>query len=336
MLGFKFAKAQPTDYVIEFKNGKPRREGAGLSVIYFAPTTSLMVVPTSSMNEPFIFEEETLDYQSLTVQGQITYHIYKPHRAAEMLNFTLAPNGKYVSEDLKLLPRRVLEQVRVVLKAEIRAMNLKQALSSADNLESKAMVALGKSSMFERYGIELLGLSILAIKAKPETAKALEADARENLLRIADEAIYARRNAAVEQERAIKENELNTEIAIKNKEREITEVKMQTEKEKIKLMQQIKEEEMAGKIKLEEQNGELIKLSTANAKEQSEAQAYGIEIVMKAFATSDASVLQSLASIGMKPGQMMALAFRDIAGNANKIGQLNLSPDLLREIMASK
>jgi hypothetical protein len=31
----------------------------------------------------------------------------------------------------------------------------------------------------------------------------------------------------------------------------------------------------------------------------------------------------------------MALAFRELADNANKIGQLNVSPDLLREIMAA-
>jgi hypothetical protein len=44
-------------------------------------------------------------------------------------------------------------------------------------------------------------------------------------------------------------------------------------------------------------------------------------------------VLQSLASVGMQPGQLMALAFRDLADNASKIGQLNVSPDLLRELM---
>ena len=62
---------------------------------------------------------------------------------------------------------------------------------------------------------------MLAVKPKPETAKALEAEAREALLRRADEAIYTRRNAAVEQERMIKENELATEIAVENKKHQI-------------------------------------------------------------------------------------------------------------------
>ena len=58
--------------------------------------------------------------------------------------------------------------------------------------------------------------------------------------------------------------------------------------------------------------------------------------MMKAFASSDAKVLQALASVGMQPAQLMALAFRDLADNSAKIGQLNVSPDLLREVMATQ
>ena len=50
------------------------------------------------------------------------------------------------------------------------------------------------------------------------------------MFREADEAIYARRNSAVEQERAIKENELNTEIAVENKKRQIRETQMDAER----------------------------------------------------------------------------------------------------------
>jgi hypothetical protein len=57
---------------------------------------------------------------------------------------------------------------------------------------------------------------------------------------------------------------------------------------------------------------------------------------MRAFAGADAKVLQALASVGMDPGQLLALAFRDIADNAAKIGELNVSPELLREMMRPK
>jgi hypothetical protein len=38
----------------------------------------------------------------------------------------------------------------------------------------------------------------------------------------------------------------------------------------------------------------------------------------------------------MQPDQIMALAFQGLAEKADKIGELNISPDLLREIMSSK
>jgi protein-L-isoaspartate O-methyltransferase len=56
-------------------------------------------------------------------------------------------------------------------------------------------------------GIEILGANILAISATPEMARALETETREKFLQQeADQAIYERRNFAVEQERKIKEN----------------------------------------------------------------------------------------------------------------------------------
>jgi hypothetical protein len=48
----------------------------------------------------------------------------------------------------------------------------------------------------------------------------------------------------------------------------------------------------------------------------------------------DARILQALAATGMKPEQLIAAAFQEIAGKAEKIGQLNISPDLLRELLA--
>ena len=75
-------------------------------------------------------------------------------------------------------------------------------------------------------GVEILGLAVLSIRPTPEMARALEAEAREALQRQSDEAIYARRNAAVEQERRIKESELHTEIAVQEKQRQIRETQM--------------------------------------------------------------------------------------------------------------
>ena len=48
-----------------------------------------------------------------------------------------------------------------------------------------------------RSKFEILGVSVRGVKPTPDTARALEAEAREAILKGADEAIYARRNFAV-------------------------------------------------------------------------------------------------------------------------------------------
>ena len=335
MFGLRFIKTQPNQYVIQFRNGRPHRQGAGLSMLYFAPTSSLVVVPTASVNEPFIFEEVTADFQDITLQGQVIYRIADPQRTAALLNFALDTKGRYVSEDPEKLSQRVIDQVQVAMRGQLQSMPMKEALASGERLVARVSETLRASPMIEALGLEVLGLSVLAIKPKPETARALEAEARESLLRRADEAAYSRRNAAVEQERAIKENELNTEIAVENKKRQIKEAQMEADRAVRERRRQIEQEEMTGKISIEDRKRQLVELATANTRQEADANAYGIDAMMKAFAASDAKVLQALASVGMKPGQLMALAFRELADNANKIGQLNVSPDLLREIMGA-
>jgi hypothetical protein len=206
-------------------------------------------------------------------------------------------------------------------------------LGQSDALVSSLRKGLQSAEVIASLGIEILGLSILAIKPTPETSRALEAEAREQILREADEAVYARRNAAVEQERSIKENELNTEIAVENKKRQIKETQMEAEKSVQKKKLEIKEAEMAGKIGLEVKKKDLVVLSTANAREEADSKAYAIAAVMKALSGADPKTLQVLASVGMDSGKLVALAFKELAENADKIGQLNVSPDLLRELL---
>ena len=333
MFGFRFIKTQPTQYVIEYRNGRPRRQGAGLAFWYYAPSSSIVVVPTASVNEPFIFAEVTADYQEVTVQGTITFRVADPRRTAALLNFALGPKGTYVSEDPQKLSQRLIQQVQVAVRAEVLALPLKEVLASGEALIGRVGTQLRTHPTIEALGLELLGLSLLAVKPKPETAKSLEADAREALLRSADEAIYQRRNASVEHERTIKENELATEIAVENKKRQVREAQMEAERSVQERRLQILREEMVGKIDLEQQNKALVGLASANAREEADAKAYGLAAMMRSFADADPKVLQALASVGMDPARLMALAFRDLADNATKIGQLNVTPDLLREVL---
>ena len=73
------------------------------------------------------------------------------------------------------------------------------------------LARLRTEALLQPLGVEVLSISFVSAKPTPEVAKALEAEYRETLLRKADEAIYARRAAAVQNERQIKENEISNE-----------------------------------------------------------------------------------------------------------------------------
>jgi hypothetical protein len=231
MLGFRYIKFQPNQYVLKFENGKIKKEGAGLSFWYFAPSTSLVSVPMGSIDTPFIFEETTADYQAVTVQGQVSFRIAEPKKLASLLNYTLDALGKnYVAEDHEKLPQRVINATQVLTRKVVSSLSLKQTLSSSESIVNSVTQGLKNSEELRSLGLEILGFSILAIRPNKETARALEAEVREQILKGADDATYARRNSALEQERKIKENELNTEIAVENKRRQIREAQMDAER----------------------------------------------------------------------------------------------------------
>ena len=335
MFGIKFIKVQPTTYLLQYRGGKIVRDGLGLSFFYYAPTTSLVAVPVASTDTPFIFQETTADFQTVTIQGQVTHRVGDPKRLAGLLNYTLARDGEtYASEDPEKLPERVIHVINVLARAELQKLPLREAIRASDDLVKAVKTGLVASEEITSLGLEVLGLSILAVKPTPETARALEADAREKMFREADEAVYARRNSAVEQERAIKENELNTEIAVENKKRQIRETQMDAERAVQEKKHLVQKEAMAANIGMEGERKKLVSLAAENARAEADARAYGVETTMKALAGTDARVLQALASTSMKPEQLIAFAFQELAGKAEKIGQLNISPDLLRELLA--
>lgn len=337
MFGFRFIRVQPTTYLLQFKRGRVVREGVGMAFFYYAPTSSLVAIPIVSADAPFIFNEVSSDFQEITIQGQATYRVADPKRLAQLLNFTLDPTGqRYVSDDPVKLPQRVINVIKVLTRKELQGLPLRDALRASDLIAQRVGVGLKSSDEIAALGLEIIGLSILAIKPNPETARALEAEAREQLLRQSDEAVYARRNAAVEQERAIKENELNTEIAVENKKRQIREAQMEAERAVQEKQHQLLEADMMSKISLEEKNKELVALAVENSIAEADARAYGLSAQMKALEGVDSKVLQALASAGMQPDQLLALSFLGLADKADKIGELNVSPDLLREIIGRR
>lgn len=335
MLGIRYIKAQPTTWLMQFNRGRLAREGAGLAFFYYAPVTTLVSVPMASRDRPFILELITADFQSVTVQGQVTYRIGDPQRMTSMMDFSLAPDGlRHASDDPERLNDRVAMQVEVIIQQAVQGMTLKQALQSSADLARGAQAHLAQQTEIVALGLQILGVSVQSIKPTPDIARALEAEARESNLKAADDAVYARRMSAVENERAIRANELDTEIAVEQKRRQIRETQMEAKAALMRKENALRTEQMDADVALEEQRKAFVSGQADNSRTLAEAEAYRMAALMQALDQADARVVQALVSVGMQPGQLIAQAFGGIAERAERIGSLNMSPDLLQSLLS--
>lgn len=370
-MALRFKKFQPTDYVMAVKNGKTVKKGSGLTLLYNDFYTSILVAPTMAFDGAFAFDDlVTADYQTVCVQGAVTYIIDDYERAVKMADFAYERTYKNKQVNaMNLFCKRINNVIKAIVISETGNREVRAIIKQADDMADFLTDALKKDETIATLGVKILAVNILGITAKPETRKALEAAAREEILKEQDDAIYKRRNAAIEQERIIKENELNTEIKVAEKEKDIkekeqeikrklleTELEMEMERQEreqeikgkvlaseLELERKEKEErvkmqqtELEEKIKLEERNKEFVNLEVENAKKRAEEQAFAAAQMVKAYENANVALIEACAMANMDPKTLMAKAFVELGENAGKIGTLNMTPDILATIAGLK
>jgi hypothetical protein len=314
MLGFRYLKVPPTTYVLHYRGGQLAHEGPGLSFWYFAPMAEIIQVPLASADVQFVFNEVTSDFQEVTLQGELTYRVVEPKKIADALDHSVTPRGAYRTQDPQRVAERLTHAGQVIARAFTQAHPLRELLVSSDGLRHEMLAQLERAPEATSLGVAVMGLSILALKPTPDMAKALQAEAREELLRKADDAVYARRNAAVEMERRIKESELNTEIAVEQKRR------------------QVRETQMAAEVAVEQQRAGLVEQRVENERKEADARAHALRVTLEPLKSVDWRTLLAVGG-GADAGLNIALAFRELAENAGKIGEVNISPDLLATLL---
>lgn len=285
---FAYFKGQPTEYVMKFSGGRVRAQGKGLSFYYLVRTTSIVIVPTQVKDAGFVFNELTNSFQTVTVQGSLTYRIANPAQASTLIDFSVDPRRRtYLSTDPDSLNGRIVNVVQGEVRAEIGRRSLEETIRDAQALAGTVLERVRGNETLTGMGIDVLTLSILSASPTKEVARALEAEYRESLLGKADEATFARRSAAVEEERKIKERELETDTT------------------------------------LAEQRARLIELEGANRVREAETKA---EALRQELAATE----------GADPARITAMALREMAQRANKIGSINFTPEVLAGLLAPK
>lgn len=332
MFGIKYISFDAMTHVIHYKNGSVVREGTGLSFFYFAPSSSIAAIPLGSNDLPFIFAESTKDYQSVSIQGQVSYRVADPKQLALLLDFTVDGQGNYKKSDLEKLNQRIINEAQTATASYIHGIGLKDAIRSAKAIEEQIRTGIKGSAAVAALGVEVLAVNVLAVKASPEMTRALETETRERLQQEADLAIYERRNFAVDQERKIKETELNTEIAVEEKRKQIAEKVMESEVQKAANERKLRELKVQADIAVEDQRKMLIDQKTENERKEADAQGYVLETTLKPYKEMDWRILHALNG-EQDARSNIAMAFRELAENAGKVGTLNISPELLERLL---
>ncbi|NHI92030.1 MAG: hypothetical protein EAX96_05965 [Candidatus Lokiarchaeota archaeon] len=283
-----YFKGEPSQFIVKYTSGKIKKIGRGISFFYLKYHTNIVVITAVTQDSHFIFNEITGNYQEITLQGHFTYQIKDPKKMASILDYSIDLVTKaYKTDDPEKLELRIKNIVQMHTKAEVLKLDLEDAIKISEELARNVLEKAKDEPLLKEMGVELLNLTFNSIRPTPEMSKALEAEYRENLQKKADQAIYARRAAAVEQERKIKENQLATEIT------------------------------------LEEKKQNLIALQGENELKEAEFKSKATELELQPYLKLDSK-------------QLLALALKDLARNANRIGNLTITSEILSQLLNQK
>lgn len=284
-MGLGYFKGEPGNYILRYRGGELVAHGEGLTFFYLPFNTTIATIPIVSQDAPFIFKEATADFQEVAIQGQLSYRLVKPLELSRMLDFSIEPrNGAYRGRDPDKLIQRIVNAVQLNTRSGVSAMPMEEALRSVKDLADTVLAAVREAPGLSEMGVAVESLHFSSVKASPEMQNALEADFRESLQQRADQAIYARRKAAVDEESKISRRELESEV------------------------------------ELEERRSDLVDTQARNQLTLAEADAKAEELKLAPYGE-------------LSPQVLVGLAMRDWAAKGAEIGSLNLSPDLVGQLV---
>ena len=110
---------------------------------------------------------------------------------------------------------------------------------------------------------------------------------------------------------------------------------MESEIQKADNDRKLREMRVQADISVENQRKLLIEQKTENQRKEADTQGYVVETTLKPYKEMDWKIITALNN-NPDPKFNIALAFRQLAENANKIGNLNISPELLETILNDK
>ncbi|GAA4257704.1 SPFH domain-containing protein [Dactylosporangium darangshiense] len=330
-LFLRHLRGAPTSWVRHHVKGKVRHEGIGQSFWYRALTAVLSEVPVDDRELPLLFHARTSDFADVTVQATVTYRISAPALAAERLDFSVDPAlGSWRGQPLDQVATLLAELAQQPALDLLARLPLTEALTAGIAPVREAVsAALGSDPRLAETGVSVVSARVVAIRPEPDLERALQTPTREAVQQEADRATYARQARAVEQERAIAENELQNKIELARREQQLVEQRGANAQRQVEL-------DAAAALVAAQGEAERSRVAAAAEAEadrvRTEARADGVRAVGVAEGEAEAAKLAAYRDL--PPAVLQALALRELAGQLPEIGQLTVTPDVVTGLLS--
>lgn len=319
-------RGEPTTFVRHTVRGRVRHEGVGQSFWYRPLTAVLSEVPVDDRELPLLFHARTVDFADVTVQATVTYRLSDPGLAAERLDFAIDPlRGEWRGQPLDQVATLLAELAQQPALDLLSRLPLTEALTAGiAPVRSAVAAALADDPRLVETGVTVVSSRVVAIRPEPDLERALQTPTREAVQQEADRATYARRAVAVEQERAIAENELQNRIELARREQQLVEQKGANDR-------RVAELDSAAKLVGSQGSLERSRLAAETERAKDSARADGVRAVGLASAETDAARLGAYREV---PAEVLyAIALEKLAANPPQIGELTITPDVLTKLI---
>jgi len=301
-------RSDASSHIIRYGNKGVRQSGRGI-VFWFGPgTSSIAEVPMDDREATLFVKGRSQDFQTVTVQGVLTWRVADPELLASRVDFSVAlNNGQPRSEPIERIETRLAGLVSQAALEYLAAAPVRALLDAGiEPLRARIEAAFAEAPSLIEIGVAVVAVRLASLTPTSELERALQTPTFEALQQKADEATFERRALAVDKERAIAENELANKVELARRE---------------KLL-----------IAEESQNARNRATGQAEAMQvEAEAEAGRIRTLEKA--KSEAEFARMAIYRDLPPMVMMGLAARELATKLNRIDHVNVTPDLLASLV---
>jgi hypothetical protein len=266
-------------------------------------------VPLDDRELDFRFESRSADFQSVAVQGVITFRVVDARLLSERIDFSVdLDTGRWRRNPLARLQSVITNLAQQVVWSYHSQTDVRTLLvEGVEQTRRRIGEALVEEPELAELGLQIIAVRVAGLRPTPEMEKALEMPTRESIQQRADEATFRRRAEAVEKERAIEENELQNRIELARRE------------------EQLVEQEGANRRREAEEDAVRVGIAAT-------AEADRIAVVENARASIERERAELYA--GLSTVATLALVVRESADRLPPVGQLVITPDLLASVAA--